>query len=236
MIFYERVGHEGRRPSPFSWRIRYALAHKNFREGADFEVRPVRFADVEMVRQLSGQQYTPLLSDAGHVVHDTWNIAAHLDKRFPDTHLLLGGTSGQGPVRMINSWADKALLATLRPLVLADFPAVLDAGDRAYFRQSREQALGVTLEEYCADRPVKRAAFAAVCAPLEFTLQQHAFIASDTPAYADYAVFSVFQMARLGSPNDVLPTSSVISDWRMRMVSLFGGLGDQFPGYPRTAI
>ena len=40
LIFYERVGHEGRRPSPFSWRIRYALAHK----GLDFEVRPVRFA------------------------------------------------------------------------------------------------------------------------------------------------------------------------------------------------
>ena len=25
LIFFERVGHEGRRPSPFSWRIRYAL-------------------------------------------------------------------------------------------------------------------------------------------------------------------------------------------------------------------
>ena len=34
LIFYERVGYEGRRPSPFSWRIRYALAHK----GVDFDV------------------------------------------------------------------------------------------------------------------------------------------------------------------------------------------------------
>src|SRR6202008_185819 len=71
LIFYERVGHEGRRPSPFSWRIRYALAHK----GLDFEVRPVRFADVETIRVLSGQHLTPILSHHDHVVHETWDIA-----------------------------------------------------------------------------------------------------------------------------------------------------------------
>jgi glutathione S-transferase len=43
LIFFERIGHEGRRPSPFSWRIRNALEHK----GVDFEARPVRFADAE---------------------------------------------------------------------------------------------------------------------------------------------------------------------------------------------
>jgi glutathione S-transferase len=45
LVMYERVGHEGRRPSPFSRRIRYALAHK----GAQVEFRLVRFADVESV-------------------------------------------------------------------------------------------------------------------------------------------------------------------------------------------
>ena len=28
LVFHERVGLDGRRISPFSWRIRYALAHK----------------------------------------------------------------------------------------------------------------------------------------------------------------------------------------------------------------
>jgi glutathione S-transferase len=36
LILYERIGHEGRRPSPFSWRIRYALTHK----GVDVEYIP----------------------------------------------------------------------------------------------------------------------------------------------------------------------------------------------------
>ena len=78
LIFFERVGHEGRRPSPFSWRIRYALEHK----GVDFEVRPVRFADVETIRALTGQHLTPVLSDGDHVVHETWDIACYLEKQF----------------------------------------------------------------------------------------------------------------------------------------------------------
>jgi len=105
LIFYERVGHEGRRPSPFSWRIRYALAHK----GLDFEVRPVRFADVETIRAVSGQHLTPVLSHDDHVVHETWDIACYLEEQFPDRPSLFGGAIGRGMARHINAWSDSQL-------------------------------------------------------------------------------------------------------------------------------
>src|SRR5262245_61476054 len=57
IVMYERVGFEGRRPSPFSWRIRYALTHK----GVDIEYRPVRFADVDTIKRLSGQHFVPII-------------------------------------------------------------------------------------------------------------------------------------------------------------------------------
>jgi glutathione S-transferase len=57
LIFHERVGLDGRRISPFSWRIRYALAHK----GLDAEVIPTRFADVGRIRALSGQDLVPII-------------------------------------------------------------------------------------------------------------------------------------------------------------------------------
>ena len=56
LIMYERIGLQERRPSPFSWRIRYALAHKS----VPVEYRPVRFADVETIRSLSGQDKVPI--------------------------------------------------------------------------------------------------------------------------------------------------------------------------------
>jgi len=90
--FYERIGFEGRRPSPFSWRIRYALAHK----GIDFDVHPVRFADVDVIRRLSGQHLTPIIDHDGRVTHETWDIANYLEDRFPDRPPLFGGAVGRG--------------------------------------------------------------------------------------------------------------------------------------------
>src|SRR6476620_10916337 len=80
LTFYERIGFEGRRPSTFYWRIRYALAHK----GIDFDVHPVRFADVEIIRRLSGQHFTPIIDHDGKVAHETWDIANYLEDRFPN--------------------------------------------------------------------------------------------------------------------------------------------------------
>ena len=73
LTMYERIGHEGRRPSPFSWRIRYALAHK----GLEPLFRHVRFSDVETIRALSGQHFVPIITDGDRVIHDSWNIACY---------------------------------------------------------------------------------------------------------------------------------------------------------------
>ena len=61
LVFHERVGLDGRRISPFSWRIRYALAHK----GLEPDVVPTRFADVERIRALSGQHFVPIIEHDG---------------------------------------------------------------------------------------------------------------------------------------------------------------------------
>ena len=229
LTFYERVGHEGRRPSPFSWRTRYALAHK----GVPFEVRPVRFADVETIRNLSGQHLTPILKHGDDVVHETWDIACYLEEQFPDRPSLFGGEIGRGIAHFINAWSETQLGPPLRRVIYADFPAVLDSVDRAYFRASRERALGMSLEDACADPESKLTAFQEACAPLARVLTAQPYICGAAPAYGDYIVFSMFQMARLGSPKEVIAEGSPIATWRTHMIALFDDLGDRFPGYPR---
>ena len=231
LIFHERVGLENRRISPFSWRIRYALAHK----GLDPEVRPTRFADVDRIRGLSGQHLVPIIEDDGQVVHDSWTIACHLEDRFPDTPSLFGGTAGRGAARLVTIWSDTVLGAAMRCQIYADFIWCVDPGDRTYFRRSREAQHGMTLEDYSAERERRLPDFIAVCAPLERTLSEQPFLAGEAPAYVDYVVFSVFQWARIGSPRDVLPATvkmDATRDWRARMVGLHGRLGDRFPAYP----
>ncbi len=231
LIFHERAGLDGRRISPFSWRIRYALAHKKIEP----EIIPTRFADVDRIRTLSGQHFVPIIQHDGQVIHDSWSIACYLEDRFPDRPSLFGGAIGRGASRLVNDWADSVLAATMRQQIYGDFIWCIDPGDRAYFRSSREAALGMTLEEYSATRDAALPASLAACTPLERTLSKQAFLAGDTPAYVDYAVFSVFQWARIGSPRDVLAGAAKLQatrDWRARMVALYDGLGNRFAMYP----
>jgi len=232
LIFHERVGLDQRRISPFSWRIRYALAHK----GIDPQVIPTRFADVDRIRALSSQHFVPIIEHDGQVVHDSWAIACHLEDWFADHPSLFGGPAGRGAARLVNVWSDTVLARSLRQQIYADFIWCIDPADRAYFRQSREAQLGMTLEAYSAGRDQTLPAFLEACAVLERTLSEQQFLAGDAPAYVDYVIFSVFQWARIGSPRDVLADAtktSALRDWRARMVALYGGLGDRFAGYPQ---
>ena len=231
LTLYERVGHEGRRPSPFSWRARYALAHK----GLEAEFVPVRFAQVEEIRALSGQHMVPVLVDGETVVPDSWAIAAHLEDRFPDRPTLFGDATARAMMHFLNTWTDQVLMPSLRPLIYADFPAVLDPGDRAYFRETREAMVGASLEDFCADRAAHEASFVAVIAPFTEVLSARDHLCGTSPAYADYIVFSAFQMARLGSPTDVLSPGDPVFAWRARMIALFDGMADLFPGHPAAA-
>ena len=230
LVFHERVGLEGRCISPFSWRIRYALAHK----GLDPEVRPTRFAEVERIRRLSGQDLVPILEDGDRVVHDSWAIACYLDDRFPDRPSLFGSEIGRGTARLVNLWSDTVLHPPLRRLISADFIWCLDPGDREYFRRSREAQFGASLEDASADSE-SALAFAEACRPLERTLAEQPFLAGGAPAYVDYIVFSVFQWARIGTPQDVLGAGNEhapLRAWRERMIGLYDNLADRFGHFP----
>jgi glutathione S-transferase len=230
LVFHERVGLEGRRISPFSWRIRYAFAHK----GLDPEVRPTRFADVERIRALSGQELVPILEDGNCVVYDSWAIASHLEDRFPDRPSLFGSEIGRGTARLVNVWSDIVLHPPIRQIMAADFIWCLDHGDREHFRRSREARFGASLEDASADR-ASALAFADACRPLDRTLEEQPFLAGDVPAYVDYVVFSVFQWARIGSPQDILGAGNqhaALRAWRARMIGLYDNLADRFGHYP----
>ncbi len=230
ITMYERVGFENRRPSPFSWRSRYAITHK----GINVTYQPTRFLEADMIEQLSGQRYVPILVDGSKVVHDSWRIALYLEKQFPDRPSLFGGESALGQTRFICLWADSTLGQLIKHLIYADFIRCLAPEDRPYFRSSRETALGQSLEAACADRAAWQTRFSAACEPLETLLAEQNFIAGQAPQYVDYSVFSLFQWARLGSPQDLVREQSALAAWRKRMIGLFDGLADKFPHYPST--
>lgn len=94
----------------------------------------------------------PVLVDAGQVLAGSWTIANYLELQYPGRQSLFGTPPGTPLTRFVESWTDRVLLPGLTPLILIDVFASLHEKDRDYFRSSREQRFGMTVEAACADR------------------------------------------------------------------------------------
>jgi glutathione S-transferase len=221
---YELKGKGERRYSLFSWRTRMALRHK----GLEFESHPVCMSDKAAIA-FSGGKTVPIIRDGEAVVRDSWKIAEHLESRHPGAPALFGGEIGRGVTHAFNVWVDRALVPAMLPVIAADIHERVHPDDEAYFRQSMEKVLRMTLEDSRAKREAALAGLARVAAPLQEALKRQPFMAGAQPAYADYILFSVFQWARVMSPHETVGAAEPLAAWRGRMLELFGGFARDVP-------
>lgn len=224
---YDLAGaEEDRRFSPNCWRTRMALAHK----GLAVETIPWRFVEKAAIAA-SGQGAVPVIVDADKTVFDSWTIANYLEDRYPDRPSLFGGAAGRALARFVNNWTHAVVYPGLFRMIVKDIWDHVDAKDRDYFRQSREQRLGTTLERTVADRDAKIVAFRASLQPLRITLEAQPFLGGAASNYADYSVFGGFQWARCISPFKILSDGDPVAAWRQRLLDAFDGLAGKSKGY-----
>jgi glutathione S-transferase len=171
-----------------------------------------------------------VLVDAEKTLSGSWTIANYLEQKHPDRPSLFDGRPRTALTRFIESWTDKVLLPGLMPLILIDVFAHLHEKDRAYFRSSREQRLGMTLEAACADRDKKVMDFRQTLEPLRATLEMQSFLAGEAPNYADYIVFGGFMWARSTSPFNLLEEADPVALWCARLLDRFE-VARMAPGY-----
>jgi glutathione S-transferase len=222
---FDLAGRDTRlRFSPFCWRSKMALAHKQLA----FETVPWRFTDKEAIAR-SGQERVPVLVDGAAWVHDSWHIALHLDRAYPDRPALMRTDGERAAARFVNAWSDLTLHPALRPLVLLDVHNAAAEQDRGYFRQSREQSVGTTLEAFCADRAAPRQGLAKTLAPLESALTDTAWLGGEQPNYADYVVFGSLQWAHTVSGTTFLDADTAVARWFERLLDLHDGFARRAP-------
>ena len=226
LLLYDLAGAEtDRRFSPYCWRIRMALAHKKL----PVETIPWRFTEKDAIAK-SGQPRVPVLVDGDRWIADSWTIANYLEDTYPERPLLFGGPAGRALSRLYSFLAD-TLVSSIFRFIALDILQRLHDKDRTYFRRSREERVGMTLEALVADRDTRVSAFRESLTPLRLTLKTQPFFGGDEPLYADYAVFGPFQWARCTSPFALLATDDPVSLWRDRLLDWFDGLARASPGY-----
>jgi len=220
---WELKGGDGRRYSAYSWRTKMALKHKQL----DWQSHPVLMSDKQTLAFSSGKT-VPVIKDGETVVRDSWKIAEYLEARYPEKSLF-GGAIGHGVTQTFNTWVDRVLIAMTMPVIVADLHERIDAGDEAYFRKQFEGYLKSTLEEARGRRAEFASRLARQLEPMQATLKRQPFVCGAAPAYADYILFSVFQWARIASPQDLLIPSDPLYAWRERMLDLYDAFGRHTP-------
>jgi glutathione S-transferase len=225
ITLWELKGKADRRYSLFSWRARMALRHK----GLEFQTRPVLLSDKAAIA-FSGGKTVPVIKDGDTVVRDSWMIAEHLEDHFRDNPSLFGGLIGRGVSQTLNAWVDRAVVPAMLPVIAADIHERVDPADAEYFRQSMEKALKCTLEETRAGRDDALRRLGGSVEPIRAALKRQPWICGEAPAYADYILFSVFQWARVTSPQEVLAPEDPLCAWRERMLDLYDGFARKVPG------
>ncbi len=219
ITLWELGGKDDRRYSLFSWRARMALRHK----GLDFATQPVRLSDKKAI-EFSGGKTVPVIRDDREgnmrVVRDSWQIAVYLEETYPERPLFAGGP---GLCLTFNTWVDRAVVPAMLPVIAADIHERIDPADQDYFRATMEKILRKTLEQCGAERAQALERLGRTVEPMQAALKRQPFVSGDAPAYADYALFSVFQWARVMSPQPVLEEGAPLHAWRERMLGSFDG-------------
>ena len=212
---YELAGKDpNRKFSPFAWRTRMAIVHKQI----PFESIAWRFLDKEAISQ-SGQTKVPVIVDKNQWIFDSWTIANYLEDQYPLLPSLFGDNTARGLSYYFNQLAD-SLVSQIFPFVADDIPAILEEKDCEYFVRTREERFGKTLAEFSKNKEVRLPQFRESLNLIRKTLSAQHFLAGNQPLYADYAIFGGFQWARCVSPFVLLEKDDPINQWLDRLLSI----------------
>jgi glutathione S-transferase len=224
ITLWELRGEGDRRYSNFSWRTRFALAHK----GLPAAIEPVLMTDKAAIA-FSGGKTVPVIRDGDVVVRDSWQIAEHLERAYPERPSLFGGPTGHALCRFVNGWVDRAVMSAAFPALAPDAITIQDPADRAHFAATIERVTGLAPDALKAQQARNIERLAKAVDPARAVVKRQAFLGGESACYADYALASVFQWARIVSPVPVLPADDPLSGW-------FGRVLDLHDGHARRAV
>ena len=204
------------RPSPFCWIAKFALLHK----GLEFESIPLRFAEKQ---NYPDPEYgrVPVVIDGDEMIKESAVIAAWLDRKYPGKPLV--ATKGEAAAaEFYNAVLFSSFYPAVAPMLIPRLHALAHEDDKAYFRKTREERFGMTLEELGA-KPGQKEKTEAALQPFSAPLARGRFLGGDAPNLCDYNVMGALMWARLSTAEDIFEAPQPVAAWVERMLDLYHG-------------
>lgn len=214
ITFYDLCGRDERlRFSPYCWRVRMVLAHKDI----SYAAVPWRFLEKDALA-FANYDKVPVLVDGDTVVTDSFDIMRYLDMAYPDKPVLGEGVSYQR-AHFFKLYVERSVTPVLFRIVALDLLAAIHPDDRAYFRETREARFGMRLED--VHNPEQgRSQLKQLLAPVRDQLRASAFLDGEAPSGADYLLFGSMMWAYTVSLERLVDTNDPVDEWFKRMLEV----------------
>ena len=210
MLLYDLAGADERlRWSPFCWRVKLALKHKQL----PYDTVPWHYFQKDLIAP-SGHGAVPVLVVGDRYLADSWEIAEHLEAAHPHRRPLFREPAPHALTLFIKHWVEAEVHAHLRHLTMLDMLRLLDPRDQAYFRTSREQVFGQPLEAFCADRAHHRQQLQRSLDPARRLLLAHPFLCGTEPGFGDHLLLSALLWGWLACGEELLAPDDPVARWR----------------------
>jgi glutathione S-transferase len=208
VILFDLATRSDSRPSPFCWRAKLALTHKQL----PFESRATLYSEIPTLGDGSFKTL-PVINDGGVWSGGSLNIAVDLESRYPDAPTLFPNDSQRWFVEFVESWVDLTLHLQIFPVVAMKIWEQLPSSEQDYFRRTREQRLGMSLEEAHRLSVTKLPAIRASLDPMRRILARRPCLAGESPAYADYIVYGALKWYWLSMGSRLIEAGDPIAAW-----------------------
>jgi glutathione S-transferase len=200
--------------SPHCWKSRLALLHKQLR----YQSEPVWFTEKEKIA-MSNQGLLPVITNGDDVIHDSWDIAEYLENKYPDAPSLFADESTKSKAKAFNQWVSTVLSRHVPGIILIDIFNAIPEQDKAYFRSTREEKIGDTLENFGSNPEKHTAAFREALGEVRGLLADNDYLGGASPDYHDICLLSTFLWIATVSDVAFLAEDDVLNTWYQRVLN-----------------
>jgi glutathione S-transferase len=215
ITLYELAGADrSLRFAPHCWKSKLALVHKKL----NYKTEPVWFTEKEKFA-VSEQPLLPVITDGDQVVSDSWAIAEYLEANYPDAPSLFANDDAKAKAESFHQWASTSLSKHIPGILILDLYNIIADQDKDYFRSSREERIGTTLEEFAATPEKHIKGLQTELADVRAVLATQNYLGGDKPDYSDICLLGTFLWIATSGTTDFLEKDDVVYAWYQRMLS-----------------
>lgn len=200
--------------APHCWKSKLAIAHKQL----SFKTEPVWFTEKNKFA-MSEQPLLPVITDGDKVVSDSWAIAEYLDALYPDAPSLFANDEAREKAKAFHQWTSTALFKHIPGIIILDLYNVLAEQDKEYFRSSREERIGTTLETFAATPEKHIEGLQAELAYVRELLENQPYLGGDKPDYSDICLLGTFLWIATSGTPEFLAKDDVVYTWYQSMLN-----------------